>query len=156
WYAIDFSAPIATNAMGYRDLGAKEAKPPGTVRVALLGDSLVEALQVPYGATAGHLLEERLNAQPPDGALASSSSSASSSAVPGRRFEVLNFGVSCFGVGQDLLNWEKSVSRFHPDWVFVYVARLHLDRTIQHDETGYFTSTQGMSLQIRPVYRLEG
>lgn len=157
WYAIDFSAPIVTNTIGYRDLSATEAKPAGTERVALLGDSLVEALQVPYEATAGHLLEERLNAAaPPPDPSAPSSLPIPAAPGPGKRFEVLNFGVSCFGVGQDLLNWEKAACRFHPDWVFIYVARLHFDRTIQHDETGYFTSTQGLSLQIRPVFRLDG
>ena len=156
WYAIDFSAPIVTNAMGYRDLSAKEEKPADTVRVALLGDSLVEALQVPYEGTAGHLLEERLNAQPPLGASAASLPGGPGASAAQRHYEVLNFGVSCYGVGQDLVSWEKTVSRFHPDWAFVYIARLHLDRTIQHDETGYFTSTQGLSLKIRPVYRLDG
>ena len=62
WYAKDYSIRIRTNSLGFRDLERSPTRPEGTVRVALLGDSFVEAIQVPFEKTAGQLLEARLNA----------------------------------------------------------------------------------------------
>jgi hypothetical protein len=63
WFARDYSIPVHTNALGFRDREHEPAKPAGVVRIALLGDSLVEALQVPLEQTAGALLEAQLNAE---------------------------------------------------------------------------------------------
>jgi hypothetical protein len=85
WYAMDFSVGIQTNSRGFRDREREPAKPGGVVRIALLGDSFVEALQVPLEKTAGQLLETRLNV-------------AHGDSKP--RYEVLNFGISNYGVGR--------------------------------------------------------
>src|SRR5262245_12197962 len=61
WYARDFSVDVETNSLGFRDRERSVAKPPDTIRVALLGDSFVEALQVPLEETAGQLLEQSLD-----------------------------------------------------------------------------------------------
>src|SRR6476661_2481574 len=75
WYAADFSVPVRTNANGFRDLDRATSKQDGTRRVALLGDSFIEAVQVPFESTAAQRLQQMLN--------------ASSSAAP-VRWEVLN------------------------------------------------------------------
>ena len=74
----------------------------------------------------------------------------------GDRYEVLNFGISNFGVGQYLLVWEHYVRRFAPDYVFVFVAGLQMDRTVSKFEMGGFDSSRRKHLSVRPVFRLEG
>ncbi len=139
WYAREFRVPVVANTLGFRDHERTPAKPAGTIRVALLGDSLVEALQVPLEQTAGQLLERRLNAD-----------------RTGPRYEVLNFGISNYGIGQYLLVWETYARRFAPDDVAVFVAGVHLTRTVQRYETGGFQETADRALWVRPTFRLEG
>jgi lysophospholipase L1-like esterase len=142
WYAIDFSVPIHSNSHGFRDLERAMAKPPGVVRIVLLGDSMVEAAQVPLEKTAGQLLEKKLNGE--------SGQSANT------RYEVLNFGISNFGVGQYLLTYETYASRFEPDYVFAFAAPFLFLRTVQKYEEGAFLATRGKRLWIRPTFRLSG
>ncbi len=137
--AFDYSVPIATNALGFRDVNHDPGKPPGVVRIALLGDSFVEALQVPLENTAGKILERTLNA-----------------GAPGPRFEVLDFGISNFSVGQYLLTWDRYARAFAPDVVFIYVSPIQMERTISRYEFGGFGSTRNRRLWVRPVFRLEG
>jgi lysophospholipase L1-like esterase len=143
WYARNFSVPIETNSHGFRDRDRGMSKPAGVVRVALLGDSFVEALQVPFDKTAAQLLERALN---------------ESATAPGARprYEVLNFGISNYGVGQYLLVWEAYVRAFDPDYVFIFVARLQLGRTVQGFEVGAFPRTRDKTLWVRPTFRLDG
>lgn len=143
WYAKDFSTDVQLNSLGFRDRERTPAKTPGTIRVALLGDSFVEALQVPLEGTAAALLERRLNV-------------AGATAVPPRRYEVLNFGVSNFGVGQYLLAWEAYARRFAPDYVFVFVGSRQVARTVERWEIGAFRTTASRWLSIRPTFALRG
>ena len=138
WYAKDFSVRVRTNSLGFRDLERTPAKPEGTVRVALLGDSFVEAVQVPLEKTAGQLLEGRLNA-----------------AGGSPRFEVLNFGISNYGVGQYLLAWERFVSDFEPEVVVVLIGGFHLQRTVSAYEISRFHHASQRALWVRPTFRLQ-
>ena len=143
WYAREFSVPIETNSHGFRDVQRTVAKPQGVIRVALLGDSMVEAFQVPFNKTAGHVLEQRLNAR-----------AQSATAKPVKRYEVLNFGVSNYGVGQYLLGWEQYASKFSPDYVFIFVAEIHMERTVSKYEPSAFSTIRQL-LWVRPTFRLE-
>jgi lysophospholipase L1-like esterase len=137
WAAFEFSVPIVFNSAGFRDRERTIEKPADVVRVALLGDSLVEALQVPFDQTAGQLLERSLNAMQGERA---------------PRYEVLNFGVSAYGLGQYLLNWEAHARAYKPDYVFAYVADFHMERTVNRGGM----VTQGLNdLWTRPVFKLE-
>lgn len=142
WYAREFSVPIKTNSHGFRDLERNLAKPQDTIRVALLGDSMVEALQVPLEKTAGQLLERKLRARP-----------ASLGDGP-HQYEVLNFGVSNYGVGQYLLAWEQYAAKLKPDYVFILVGEIHLDRTVTKYEPSAL-STKSKPLWLRPTFRME-
>lgn len=95
---------VRVNRFGMREEEIPEAKPPGVVRIAVLGDSCVEALQVPHEETFPELLERRL---------------AGCAALGGRRVEALNFGVSGYGTAQELLTLRREVWRFHPDLVLL-------------------------------------
>ncbi len=143
WYASEFNVDVETSPLGFRDAAREYAKPRGVARVALLGDSFIEAIQVPHDRTAARLLEQRLNAPPePD-------------ADRPRKWEVLNFGVSNHGVGQYLLMWEEYASRFHPDYVAIYVAKFHMRRTVSKYEYRAFTATKSERLWVRPTFRIE-
>jgi hypothetical protein len=55
-------ARVQLNSLGLRDVERDLAKPAGTFRVGLLGDSMVEAAQVSHEATFGAIAERRLRA----------------------------------------------------------------------------------------------
>src|SRR5215831_19042426 len=63
----EFRVPVQFSSAGLRDREFALAKPPGTYRIALLGDSFVEALQVPLDSCAAKRLESALNASAPSG-----------------------------------------------------------------------------------------
>jgi hypothetical protein len=137
WYANEYSVPIESNSYGFRDAPRELVKPPHVVRVAVLGDSYVEALQVPFEKTAVQLLEKRLN---------------EAKARP--RFEVLNFGISGYGIGQEFLAWEEYARRFSPDYVFVFCGTYYMARTTDKKAGGRFPGTKENRLWIRPVFHL--
>jgi hypothetical protein len=146
WYARDFSVEVTTSPLGFRDVARDSAKPPGTERVALLGDSFIEAVQVPYEKTGAQLLERELNR----------SLGRAPGTPPGeRKWEVLNFGISNYGIGQYLLTWERHASKYHPDYVAVFVAKFHMQRTVNKYEYGAFPTTAGERLWVRPTFRLD-
>ncbi|HVF59545.1 MAG TPA: SGNH/GDSL hydrolase family protein [Thermoanaerobaculia bacterium] len=97
-------APVRINRDGLRDEEHPLAKPPRELRIALLGDSMVEALQVPRDRTFWELVERRLEGCEP---------------LRGRRVEVLNFGVSGYGTAQELLTLRHEVWKYRPDLVLL-------------------------------------
>lgn len=90
------------NQYGWRDRDWSIAKPPQTVRIAVLGDSFVEAIQVEQEQTFWALAEAELNRRSPV------------------RFELMNFGRSGFTTTEQLLVLEREVVRFSPDMVIVF------------------------------------
>jgi lysophospholipase L1-like esterase len=98
----EFAVPVEFNEFGMRDVARRIEKPAGGVRVALLGDSFVEALQVPLDSTLARRLEVALARR-----------------FPGRPVEVLNFGVSGFGTAAEAVRYRTLASRFNPDLVMV-------------------------------------
>ncbi len=99
-------ATVHTNSAGFRDLERSVAKPPGTVRIAVLGDSYIEALQVDQEAMFTAQLERKLN---------------DCHAFGDKHVEVLNFGVSGYGTAQQLLTFRLFASRYAPDLVLAAV-----------------------------------
>lgn len=97
----EFVVPVAINTHGRRDVERTWEKPAATRRLLVLGDSYVEAMQVPLEQTFAHLLENRLNA---DG---------------GAPIEVLNGGVSGYGTGTATLFFERDGHRYQPDLVLL-------------------------------------
>ena len=99
WYAADFSVDVKTNPLGFRDKPRKFRESRGVKASGTLGDSFIEAVQVPFNQTAGQILENKLNASIVGGNY-------------GKQWEVLNFGISNYGVGQYLLVWDEYVRKF--------------------------------------------
>jgi hypothetical protein len=132
-YCIEFRVQVTTNAFGFRDPEWTIEKPDGAIRIAILGDSFIEALQVPLELTATRQLATRLSAS-----------------VSARRVETLNFGVSNYGVGQYLMMYEQYVRQFRPDYVVVVASYLNFSRTTQRELTSRLQ--EFYKLQVRPSY----
>ena len=104
WYEREDLIRIRINSNGLRGPEIPIAKPPGVFRVVVLGDSFAEGFQVTYEARFSKVMEEAI---------------ASSCAPPGRRVEVLNFGVSGYGQARELLMLRHYAKAYAPDLVLV-------------------------------------
>lgn len=104
WQRSEGEAFVEINQDGFRGPSRQRPKPAGVLRVAVLGDSCAEAVQVPYQATFAARLETALAACP---------------AAQGRRVEVLNFGVAGYGTAQELLTLREQALAFTPDVVLL-------------------------------------
>ncbi|MEB3316926.1 MAG: SGNH/GDSL hydrolase family protein [Cyanobacteriota bacterium] len=118
---------------GLRDRIHDRHPAPGVRRVALLGDSFSEALQVNLEQSWWKRLELRLNRQTP---------CAFRKGFPAG-VEIINFGVGGYGTGQQLLTWRLKARDQRPNTV---VLAMYLGNDIQ-DNTP-------RPRQDQPVFRL--
>jgi hypothetical protein len=95
--------PVAINSKGLRDNEYTYDKPEGAYRILVLGDSFVQALQVPAQQSFCKLLEAQLNE------LSGSN----------RHFDVINAGTMGYGTDQELLFWKQEGFKYHPDLVIL-------------------------------------
>lgn len=86
--------PVAINRAGFRDVDHDLVKPPGRLRIAILGDSVVESREVALADVFWKRLEKSLAS-----------------------VEVLNFGVNGYSTAQSLLTLEGEVAAYAPDLV---------------------------------------
>jgi lysophospholipase L1-like esterase len=107
WYRKEGEAYVRINCQGLHDREHATAKPPGTLRIAVVGDSYAEALQVPVEDAFWVVVERKLQDCP---------------AFGGRKVEVINFGVSGYGTAQELLTLEQQVWAYQPDVVLLAVT----------------------------------
>jgi len=99
---LEFRVPVKVNSQGLRDVEHPLAKDPQTVRILLLGDSFVEAMQVPGEDTVARQLEEELN--------------RAGGAV---HYEVISLGVSGYGTASEALAYREMGRQYDPDLVLV-------------------------------------
>jgi hypothetical protein len=105
WWTSEGHGYVSVNKFGMRGPETIVRKPENVTRIAVLGDSFMEALQVNYEQSFCGRLESRLNEMQAAGS--------------GNRFEVLNFGVSGYGTAQELLMLRHHVWQFEPDLVLL-------------------------------------
>jgi hypothetical protein len=107
-YLPQFGQTVAFNSVGMRDREHSVQKPSGVFRILVLGDSFMEALQVPYEASFPSLLERTLQQQ--------------------RRtpIEVVNASVSGWGTDDQLQYLTTYGLQWHPDLILVAMT-LHND-----------------------------
>jgi hypothetical protein len=95
---------ISINSAGWRGPEWPLRKAPGSLRIALVGDSYIEAFGVPLEQTAGEVIARRL------------------SAMRHMPVEVLNFGEGGYGTAQEYLALRNDVWRYAPDLVLLGVT----------------------------------
>jgi len=106
WYRKEGAVYVRINSDGLRDREHAREKPPDTFRVAVVGDSYAEALQVEQAATFWAVMERRLQA-------------CAGQFAGGRRVEVINFGVSGYGTAQELITLRERALDYSPDLVLL-------------------------------------
>ena len=100
------------NSAGMRSTREYDMQPPAdTLRIALFGDSFTAGDDSTDEAAWSHLLEINLNAA-------------------GIRTEVLNFGVSAYGMDQAYLRWRYQGVDYAPDIVVFGLQAENLDRNV--------------------------
>jgi hypothetical protein len=132
-YQREGESYVRINSDGLRDRERPKAKLADTVRIAVLGDSFSEAMHVPMEQTFWFLLERKLQ---------------ECRAFPGKRVEVINFGVSGYGTAQELMTLRQKVWDYSPDLVVlafttyndIYDNSRALSRT---EEVPYFVYRNG-------------
>jgi len=102
-HAFLMGADVKINSQGLRDYEYPLAKPPGTYRIMMLGDSTTFGWGDRLEDTAAKILEHQLN----DGA------------VGGEKFEVLDAGVGNYDTVQEVTYYETKGRAFHPDMVIL-------------------------------------
>ena len=95
---------VRINSDGLRDQEHPITKPPSTFRIAVVGDSTCDAMEVPLEKTFWSILGRELN----DCAAAGAS-----------RIEVINFGVAGFSTAQELIRLRTKVWKYQPDLVLL-------------------------------------
>ena len=106
WWRKEGVTYVRINSQGMRDREHAIAKPTDTVRIAVLGDSFAEALQVPMEKAFWAVMEPSL----------------SKCAAPGLKVEPLNFGVSGFSTARELILLRQRVWQYSPDIVLLLVT----------------------------------
>ena len=104
WWKKEGNAYVTINSAGQRDREHMLAKPPNTIRIAVLGDSYAEALQLPMECTFWSVLEKELGKCP---------------SIGNRKVEVLNFGVSGYGTAQELMALRHRAWAYDPDIILL-------------------------------------
>lgn len=104
WVRDEGRAYVRINSAGQRDVEHALATIPDTVRVAILGDSFAEALQVEQKDAFWSVLATQLDACP---------------AYTGKSIEPFNFGVSGYGTAQELITYRQVVRDYRPSIVIL-------------------------------------
>lgn len=136
WQSEGGEAYVKINSAGLRDREHAREKPPNTLRVAVLGDSYAEALQVPAEAAFWAVAERRLQ---------------TCAAAGGRGVELINFGVSGFSTARELITLRRRVWQYSPDVVVLLVTTANdirdnsrvLSREYEGEPLPYFVYKDG-------------
>lgn len=115
--------PVATNSYGFFDREHSLQKPPGTTRIAILGDSVARGWGVSRDQRFDHLLESQLNRE------------------GGGHFEVLNFAVPGYRLTQMFEVALEKAQHWQPDVYLVTMTELTVgpvwgDHVVQLVENG--------------------
>lgn len=119
----EIAAPYRINRQGWNSgIGDYDAaRRPGVERIAIVGDSFIEALQVPYNRSVGEDLAADLRAD-------------------GRNVEAYRFAISGAPLSQYLQMIEHAVAHYRPDWVVVLIVHNDFDESYKFTQGRYTSS----------------
>jgi hypothetical protein len=119
----EIAAPYRINGQGWNSgIGDYAvARRPGVERIAVVGDSFVEALQVAWDRSVGEQMATRLTAA-------------------GRPAEVYRFGISGAPLSQYLQMIRREVGRYRPDWIVVLIVHNDFDESYKLKKGRYTSS----------------
>jgi hypothetical protein len=106
WYKREGESYVRINRDGFRGPDYARAKAPGVVRIAVIGDSYVEAIQVAENKTFTAVAGREL---------------ADCPLLKGKRVEAMNFGVDGYGTAQELITLQRKVWAYSPDIVVLAI-----------------------------------
>jgi hypothetical protein len=106
WYRREGEAYVRINRDGFRGPDYAKAKPAGVVRIAVIGDSYAEAIQVAEDKTFTAVAGREL---------------ADCPQLKGKRVEAMNFGVDGYGTTQELITLQRKVWAYSPDIVVLAI-----------------------------------
>ena len=106
WYRREGLSYLRINRDGFRGPDYPLQKPPGVIRIAVLGDSYVEAMQVAENETFTAVIQRDL---------------ADCPALRGKRVEAINFGVDGYGTAQELAVLQRKAWAYSPDIVVLAI-----------------------------------
>ena len=98
---------VQINSDGFSDVEREIEKPPGVIRIAVIGDSFVEALQVSLADSFVNSTRDRIQ---------------HCGVFGDAKIEVLSFGVSGYGTAQELLLLREKVWKYSPDFVILVIT----------------------------------
>jgi lysophospholipase L1-like esterase len=128
-----FTGLVETNRWGFRDRDRTLEKPPGDFRIALVGDSAVEAVHVQPEQVMNIQTEKLLQQQ------------------GYKNIEVMNFAVEGIGTTQELLLYQQRVRQFHPDLaLFVFT-----DNDVWNNSSTLQPKIYGIHTWYAPYYDLD-
>jgi hypothetical protein len=137
WYRREGRNYVRINSEGLRDVEHTKQKPPNTLRVAVIGDSYAEALQVPLENTFWTVMAEKLRQCP---------------RYAGQQVEIINFGVSGYGTAQELITLRQKVWDYAPDIVLLAVCTgndiTDNSRALKRTDIPYFVYGDGDRLAL--------
>ncbi len=102
WQTDEGRGFVSVNSAGFRGPAWTIAKPPGTLRIAVVGDSFTEAPHVNYDHTFCAVAERELGG---------------CKALAGRKVQVMDFGVDAYGTAQELITLRRHAWKYSPDMV---------------------------------------
>jgi lysophospholipase L1-like esterase len=122
-----FQQAISFNSLGMHDTEHPLEKQPNTVRILMLGDSFIQAVQVSEAETAHQQLEDFLNAD---------------AAPEQSNIEVISGGVVNWGTNQQLAYYREQGRQFQPDLVLL---AFYLGNDFSDNLPGNVVTAQGFN-----------
>jgi hypothetical protein len=126
----EIAAPYAINAQGWNSGVGDYAAPrqPGVKRIAVIGDSYVEALQVPHDASLAEHIARGL-------------------AKAGTPAEAYRFAISGAPMSQYLHMAEREVAKYRPDWIVVLLISNDYDESYRFYPGRYTSSFRKLRVE---------
>lgn len=132
WQREEGAGFVSVNSAGFRGPEWTIAKPPDTLRMAVIGDSFTEAPQVAYEQTFCTVAEHALGR---------------CKGLGGRKIQMMNFGTDAYGTAQELVTLRRHVWQYSPD---IVVLAFFSGNDLRNNSTALESD------KCRPFYVFEG